>query len=236
MYSLSPPPFSHPKGDRAFASGDIMVMDELGYVYFRDRIGDTFRWKGENVSTAEVESVIMDALGFAEDVAVYGVAIPGTEGRAGMAAIYLLANEKQQQRHHPGDGDHHDVIRDDVNDNDIKTATSCLGDGYLKSNWKNAIGRENLDLDHLTRKLKDRLPHYAVPVFLRLSSSTAEATGTFKIKKAELKAEGFDLSKIHDDTRHGRNDQIYFMQPNSESYVLMDRENLRLIHEGRLRF
>ena len=46
------------KGDHCFKSGDILVTDKYGWFYFVDRIGDTFRWKGENVSTAEVESVI----------------------------------------------------------------------------------------------------------------------------------------------------------------------------------
>lgn len=61
-------------------------MDECGYFYFKDRQGDTFRWKGENVSTAEVESLISKALDL-RDCAVYGVEIPGTEGKAGMASI-----------------------------------------------------------------------------------------------------------------------------------------------------
>lgn len=74
------------KGDLAFASGDLLVMDDFGYVYFRDRTGDTFRWKGENVSTAEVEGVISRVLGLT-DCVVYGVTVPGAEGRAGMAAI-----------------------------------------------------------------------------------------------------------------------------------------------------
>ncbi|XP_076978282.1 long-chain fatty acid transport protein 1 [Tamandua tetradactyla] len=74
------------KGDSAYLSGDVLVMDELGYMYFRDRGGDTFRWRGENVSTTEVEGVLSRMLGQA-DVAVYGVAVPGVEGRAGMAAI-----------------------------------------------------------------------------------------------------------------------------------------------------
>ena len=46
------------KGDRCFKSGDILVADKYGWLYFVDRIGDTFRWKGENVSTAEIEATI----------------------------------------------------------------------------------------------------------------------------------------------------------------------------------
>ena len=74
------------KGDRFFRSGDVFVMDEFGWLYFKDRAGDTFRWKGENVSTAEVEAMISQVVGL-RDCVVYGVEIPGTEGRAGMAAI-----------------------------------------------------------------------------------------------------------------------------------------------------
>ncbi|XP_030766632.1 long-chain fatty acid transport protein 4-like isoform X1 [Sitophilus oryzae] len=74
------------RGDRYFNTGDILVQDELGYFYFKDRTGDTFRWKGENVATSEVEGVVTGFLKF-YDVIVYGVEIPGTEGKAGMVAI-----------------------------------------------------------------------------------------------------------------------------------------------------
>ena len=74
------------KGDSYFLTGDLLVKDEYGYLYFHDRIGDTFRWRGENVSTAEVEATMSKILGL-RDVVVYGVKVPGTEGRAGMAAI-----------------------------------------------------------------------------------------------------------------------------------------------------
>ncbi|XP_065432298.1 long-chain fatty acid transport protein 1 isoform X7 [Chrysemys picta bellii] len=74
------------KGDRAYLSGDVLVMDELGYMYFKDRSGDTFRWRGENVSTTEVEGILSHILS-QTDVAVYGVEVPGVEGKAGMAAI-----------------------------------------------------------------------------------------------------------------------------------------------------
>jgi solute carrier family 27 fatty acid transporter 1/4 len=74
------------KGDAAFRTGDVLVMDEFGYFFFKDRTGDTFRWKGENCSTAEVEAVVSNVCGL-KDAVVYGVEIPGADGRAGMAAI-----------------------------------------------------------------------------------------------------------------------------------------------------
>ncbi|KAJ4449471.1 hypothetical protein ANN_00870 [Periplaneta americana] len=74
------------KGDSAFISGDLLVSDEFGYLYFKDRTGDTFRWKGENVSTSEVEAVISNLIDY-RDAVVYGVEVRGMEGRAGMAAI-----------------------------------------------------------------------------------------------------------------------------------------------------
>ncbi len=77
-------------GDAWFRTGDLMRKDENGYFYFVDRIGDTFRWKGENVSTTEVADTISAYPAIVEAV-VYGVTIPGTEGRAGMAAV--VANQ-----------------------------------------------------------------------------------------------------------------------------------------------
>jgi fatty-acyl-CoA synthase len=74
------------KGDIWFRTGDLLRQDEHGYFYFVDRIGDTFRWKGENVATSEVT----EALGVVpeiEEVNVYGVVVPGSDGRAGMAAL-----------------------------------------------------------------------------------------------------------------------------------------------------
>jgi fatty-acyl-CoA synthase len=74
------------RGDAWFRTGDLMRRDEAGFYFFVDRIGDTFRWKGENVATSEVAAAITAFPGIA-DANVYGVAIPGADGRAGMAEI-----------------------------------------------------------------------------------------------------------------------------------------------------
>lgn len=76
------------EGDAYWSSGDLLRQDADGYCYFVDRIGDTFRWKSENVSTAEVADALGDLAGL-ELINVYGVQVPGHEGRAGMAAVLM---------------------------------------------------------------------------------------------------------------------------------------------------
>ncbi|KAI6209561.1 Protein CBR-ACS-22 [Aphelenchoides besseyi] len=76
------------KGDAVFSSGDILHWDKFGYLYFKDRRGDTYRWRGENVSTMEVEGVLQPIMSI-EDATVFGVEISGREGRAGMIGATL---------------------------------------------------------------------------------------------------------------------------------------------------
>ncbi len=83
------------KGDLYFRTGDLMRVDRHGYYYFVDRLGDTFRWMAENVSTGEVASAFSSFSGVSQSN-VYGVEVPGYDGRAGMAA-YVRS----------GDIDHH---------------------------------------------------------------------------------------------------------------------------------
>ncbi|XP_067441175.1 long-chain fatty acid transport protein 2-like [Thunnus thynnus] len=79
------------KGDLYFNSGDLLKIDDEGFVFFQDRIGDTFRWKGENVATTEVADHLL-MVDCVEEVNVYGVKVPGHEGRIGMAAMTLKEN------------------------------------------------------------------------------------------------------------------------------------------------
>ncbi|XP_078127895.1 long-chain fatty acid transport protein 6 [Sander vitreus] len=76
------------KGDAYFNTGDLMAEDQEGFICFRDRVGDTFRWKGENVATTEVTETL-GLVDFIQEVNVYGVEIQGHEGRAGMAAMIV---------------------------------------------------------------------------------------------------------------------------------------------------
>jgi fatty-acyl-CoA synthase len=86
------------EGDFWYRTGDLMRKDAQGFYYFVDRVGETFRWKGENVSTTEVAGIIAAVPGVA-DVAVYGVAVPRNDGRAGMAALVVTEGFSVERLH-----------------------------------------------------------------------------------------------------------------------------------------
>lgn len=132
-------------GDRWFRTGDLMRQDREGYFYFVDRIGDTFRWKGENVSTTEVEQRLAEAPNIAEAIA-YGVPVAGAEGKAGMACLVVEGRFNAK-------------------------AFAAYVDAVL--------------------------PSYARPVFLRLRK-TMDTTGTFKYRKVDLVADGFNPARTTD--------------------------------------
>ena len=165
-------------GDAWFNTGDLMLHQGWRHAQFVDRLGDTFRWKGENVSTTEVEAVLDSIEGVGEAV-VYGVEIAGTNGRAGMACVRLDRA--------PAD----------------------------------------FDFQRLLAELRRQLPHYAVPLFLRLSEKM-ETTGTFKHKKAPLKEQGFDPQHC--------NDPLYAWLPGEECYVPVNIELHAAIQSGTYRY
>ncbi|XP_041791283.1 very long-chain acyl-CoA synthetase-like isoform X2 [Chelmon rostratus] len=163
------------KGDVYFNSGDLLRIDSEGFVYFQDRIGDTFRWKGENVATTEVADhlLMVDCI---EEANVYGVKVPGHEGRIGMAALKL---------------------------------------------------KENMDFDDKAayQQVKNSLPSYARPRFIRLQDSLV-VTGTFKQMKVKLAEEGFNPAVIKD--------RMFYLEDN-KGYTPMTQEIFNSIAEGRVR-
>lgn len=136
--------FKH--GDVWINSGDLVREQGLRHIAFVDRVGDTFRWKGENVATTEVERAVGCVPGVAQ-ASVYGVQVPHTDGRAGMAAIVMQ----------PG---------------------------------------KAFDGMRMARELLQALPAYAVPLIVRIVKAQ-DTTSTFKIRKVELKRQGFDPAAIH---------------------------------------
>ena len=166
-------------GDAWFNTGDLIQEIDVGYALgrrhfqFVDRIGDTFRWKSENVSTNEVAEILNghSSINMAN---VYGVKVPNAEGRAGMAAFTVENNQ-------------------------------------------------SIDWSDLSDFVNKNLPKYARPVFIRIISKV-DTTGTFKLKKNELRDEGYDINK--------HNDVIYFMMPNTDQYKKLDQEWNNKINSG----
>ena len=158
-------------GDRYFNTGDLLTLADDGWVGFADRVGDTFRWKGENVSTNEVAEILNGVPGVLE-TNVYGVEIPGYEGRAGMASI------------------------------------SC---------------NDEFEVEKLAGFVKDNLPGYQRPYFVRLQRDM-RITGTFKHQKVDYRKEGYDPKLV--------TDPLYFFD--GEAYVALDNEMHDDLQSGRL--
>ena len=141
------------KGNSYFLSGDLLVKDEYGYVYFYDRIGDTFRWRGENVSTAEVEATMSKILGL-RDVVVYGVRVPGTEGKAGMAAVVDSESNIDLSRLVQG---LNEQLPHYAHPRFLRIVDSVATTGTFKFQ-KNKLREEGFDV----RKIQDKLLYYDV--------------------------------------------------------------------------
>jgi citronellyl-CoA synthetase len=165
------------KGDEWFNTGDVLKNIGCGHLQFVDRMGDTYRWKGENVSTNEVENII-DGSGLVEEAIVYGVEIPDTNGKAGM--VTLVAKSPAE-----------------------------------------------FDPDQLYRYLKDNLPPYAIPVFMRVTTAI-EKTGTFKYRKVDIQKMGYSLDKKEDD--------VYVLLPKKKQYQRLTPELKKQLDSGEIGF
>ena len=170
-------------GDRWFDTGDLLKTMDVGFALgrqhyqFVDRVGDTFRWKSENVSTNEVAE-ILNAFDQVNMANVFGVKVPQSEGRAGMVAFNCNLNEFK---------------------------------------W-----------DKFSDFVSERLPSYAQPVFVRIIEEL-ETTGTFKLKKNDLREEAYHLDKV-------KGDQIFVKKPGEKKYSLLDNNYYGIIQEGRAGF
>jgi acyl-CoA synthetase (AMP-forming)/AMP-acid ligase II len=165
------------KGDAWFNTGDLVVLQKHGHIQFGDRIGDTFRWQGENVATTEVESVIMKWPEI-EDAVVYGVTVPGRDGRCGM--LYLTQKEEGK-----------------------------------------------LDLNGLAAHMRDKLPSYAVPRFIRIGQKV-DVTGTFKFQKTKLKNAAYKIDEVDDPLYVLARDADGVEPINAEVQGKIDNDELRL--------
>uniref|UniRef100_A0A0X3NLB8 Long-chain-fatty-acid--CoA ligase n=1 Tax=Schistocephalus solidus TaxID=70667 RepID=A0A0X3NLB8_SCHSO len=195
------------QGDTYFLSGDLLIQDEEGYFYFVDRLGDTFRWRGENVSTTEVENIVSPVINFA-DCAVYGVEVPHNEGRAGM--LSLVSNPISRKR-----------------TNSIKVADGGCGDGDADVSPAEQLARETQTLNDLAVVFAAQLPVYARPLFVRFSKAI-DTTDTFKFRKMAMVREGFDP--------HNTTDHIYYLNTKANVYQRLDETVYNQIMENKIRF
>ena len=171
------------EGDRWFNTGDLIKSMDVGFslgrkhYQFVDRVGDTFRWKSENVSTNEVAE-ILNSFHQVNMANVFGVKVPQSEGRAGMVAFNCDLNEFE---------------------------------------WNN-----------FSKFVSENLPSYAQPVFIRIIEEL-ETTGTFKLKKNDLREEAYHLDKVNED-------KIFIKKPGESLYILLDDEYYKVIQEGKAGF
>jgi len=164
------------KGDAWFNTGDVLKEIGCRHLQFVDRMGDTFRWKGENVSTNEVENII-DGSGMVEEAIVYGVEIPGTNGKAGMVTLVPKGSA--------------------------------------------------FDINRLLMFLRDNLPAYAVPVFVRITHSI-EKTGTFKYRKVDIQKAGYGLDRP--------GEEVFAWLPETAGYVQLTPQLVSDINSGSFGF
>lgn len=175
------------KGDLYYRSGDALRRDGEGRWHFLDRLGDTFRWKSENVSTAEVALTIGQYPGIAE-ANVYGVVVPNHEGRAGCAAVHLDPN-------HTGPA---------------------------------------VEYNDLLRYTRERLPRYAVPVFLRLVKESSHIHN-HKQNKVPLRKEGVEPGLIGTEVPEGKEDVFLWLPPKSDQYVPFTAKDWEALSAGQAR-
>ena len=165
------------EGDMWVNSGDLLRDIGFRHAMFADRLGDTYRWKGENVSSEEME-IVINTFDQVEYSCAYGVLIPGTEGRAGMIS-------------------------------------------FIKK------GDEEFDFDRFSEFVNEKIPAYAIPIFLRKKKEFA-TTATDKIQKAILKREGYNVNEIED--------LILILLPKSSIYVPLTKEIYEGLMAGKYRY
>ena len=242
--------FAH--GDEWFRSGDLMVKDADGFITFVDRLGDTFRWKGENCACSQVEEVVM-ATGLVEDAVVYGVTVPGCDGHAGMA--FLIPHASNATAAHAG---------------------ASAGAIQPSSQQASGVGA-GIDTALLYNRLSKQLASWQMPVFLRTPAPAAAAhnnsaamaavtgaapatasaahgagtgtgtaaslltvTATFKHNKTALQRAGFELfngskSAGSGDAAMAVGDTVWVRDDAAKRYVVLTQELYDDLHSGKLR-
>lgn len=216
------------KEDCWYHSGDLLKYDEWGFVYFVDRAGDSYRWKGENVSTNEV----CEALGHCPAVAeanVYGVQVPHTDGRVGMASLLLDEGAPAPAPMAYGRG------KDDGWQRVLPHRQRRWGAGRRRSRrwlrtWVSTCprthGRHSCACVSVRTKRQVRHPSCAEAAVRGVWSSRPQITtlpprhtGTFKFQKFRFVQEGFSPAALRE---AGEADDLYFRHPQHGRFVLID--------------